>query len=43
MVARDSVFDDLAKAKYDPELLEIPGMLTNKKATTFDPSKFEDT
>jgi DNA end-binding protein Ku len=43
MVSDDSVFDGLAKAKYDPELLEIAGMLIDKKVTTFDPSKFEDT
>ena len=43
MVAEDSVFEGLTKAKYDPELLEIAGMLIDKKVTTFDPSKFEDT
>ncbi|WP_446720253.1 non-homologous end joining protein Ku [Mesorhizobium sp. 113-3-9] len=43
MVSEDSVFDGLTKAKYDPELLEIAGMLIDKKVTTFDPSKFEDT
>ncbi|WP_407067870.1 Ku protein [Mesorhizobium sp. M8A.F.Ca.ET.213.01.1.1] len=43
MVSENSVFHDLSKAKYDPELLEIAGMLIDKKVTTFDPSKFEDT
>lgn len=43
MVLQDSVFDGLTKAKYDPELLEIAGMLIDKKVTTFEPSKFEDT
>ncbi|UVK49607.1 Ku protein (plasmid) [Mesorhizobium sp. AR07] len=43
MVSEESVFDGLTKAKYDPELLEIAGMLIDKKVTTFDPSKFEDT
>ncbi|BAV50990.1 non-homologous end joining protein Ku [Mesorhizobium sp. 113-1-2] len=43
MVSEDSVFDSMTKAKYDPELLEIAGMLIDKKVTTFDPSKFEDT
>ncbi|RUX91321.1 MULTISPECIES: Ku protein [unclassified Mesorhizobium] len=43
VVSADSVFDGLTKAKYDPELLEIAGMLIDKKVTTFDPSKFEDT
>ena len=43
MVAEDSVFEGLTKAKYDPELLEIAGMLIDKKVTTFDPSRFEDT
>ncbi|QKC85375.1 Ku protein [Mesorhizobium sp. NZP2077] len=43
MVSEDSVFDGLTMAKYDPDLLEIAGMLIDKKVTTFDPSKFEDT
>ena len=43
MVSQDSVFDGLRTQKYDPELLEIAGMLIDKKLTTFDPSKFEDT
>lgn len=43
MVSEDSVFGGLTKAKYDPELLDIAGMLIDKKVTTFDPSKFEDT
>ncbi|QND68893.1 Ku protein [Mesorhizobium loti] len=43
MVSENSVFDGLTKAKYDPELLEIAGMLIDKKVTAFDPSKFADT
>lgn len=43
MVPENSVFDGLKKQDYDPELLEIAGMLIDKKVTTFDPSKFEDT
>lgn len=43
MVSVESVFGGLTGAKYDPELLEIAGMLVDKKVTTFDPSKFEDT
>ncbi|WP_348625832.1 MULTISPECIES: Ku protein [unclassified Mesorhizobium] len=43
MVSESTVFDGLAKQKYDPDLLEIAGMLIDKKVTTFDPSKFEDT
>lgn len=43
MISADSVFDSLKKQKYDPELLEIAGLLIDKKVTTFDPSKFEDT
>lgn len=37
-----SVFDGFPTGKQDPELLEIAGMLIDKKLTTFDPSKFED-
>ncbi|MBZ9674306.1 Ku protein [Mesorhizobium sp. ES1-1] len=43
MVPETSVFGGLKKQEYDPELLEIAGMLIDKKVTTFDPSKFEDT
>ncbi|WP_352558395.1 hypothetical protein [Mesorhizobium caraganae] len=43
MVSENTVFNGLTKQKYDPDLLEIAGMLIDKKATTFDPSKFEDT
>jgi len=43
MVSEDSVFKDIKKTEYDPELLEIAGMLIDKKITKFDPSKFEDT
>ncbi|TIW53179.1 MAG: Ku protein, partial [Mesorhizobium sp.] len=37
------VFDDLKSPKYDQDLLEIAGLLIDKKVTKFDPSKFEDT
>ena len=43
MVSEDSVFKDIKKTEYDPELLETAGMLIDKKITKFDPSKFEDT
>jgi DNA end-binding protein Ku len=43
MVSEGSVFDGLKQPKYDPDLLEIAGLLIDKKVTTFDPSKFEDT
>ncbi|RWC28422.1 Ku protein [Mesorhizobium sp.] len=43
MTSEDSVFKDIKKTDYDPELLEIAGMLIDKKVTKFDPSKFEDT
>ncbi|CDX22522.1 conserved hypothetical protein [Mesorhizobium sp. ORS 3324] len=42
MVSEASVFEGLDKQDYDPDLLEIAGLLIDKKATTFDPSKFED-
>ncbi|MCV3210029.1 Ku protein [Mesorhizobium sp. YC-39] len=43
MVSEESVFGDLKKQTYDEELLDIAGMLIDKKVTTFDPSNFEDT
>ncbi|MBZ9991207.1 Ku protein [Mesorhizobium sp. BH1-1-5] len=43
MVSERSVFDDLKSPKYDKDLLEIAGLLIDKKVTKFDPSKFEDT
>jgi DNA end-binding protein Ku len=39
----DAVFDELKKVKTDAEMIEIAELLIDKKATTFDPSKFEDT
>ncbi len=42
MIAEDSVFEGIPTGKQDPELLEIAGLLIDKKLTTFDPSKFED-
>jgi DNA end-binding protein Ku len=42
MAEAGSVFDDIPTGKQDPELLEIAGMLIDKKLTTFDPSTFED-
>ncbi|ESZ24797.1 MULTISPECIES: Ku protein [unclassified Mesorhizobium] len=43
MTSEDTVFDDVKSAKYDSDLLEIAGLLIDKKVTKFDPSKFEDT
>ena len=43
MVSERSVFGDLKSPKYDKDLLEIAGLLIDKKVTKFDPSKFEDT
>ncbi|MDX8526978.1 Ku protein [Mesorhizobium sp. MSK_1335] len=43
MVSESSVFDDLKVPKYHKDLLEIAGLLIDKKVTKFDPSKFEDT
>ena len=43
MVSESSVFDDLKNPKYDKDLLEIAGLLIDKKVTKFEPSKFEDT
>lgn len=37
-----SVFEGIPTGKQDPELLEIAGMLIDKKLTDFDPSMFED-
>jgi len=43
MISESSVFDDIKSPKYDEDLLEIAGLLIDKKLTKFDPSKFEDT
>ncbi|RUW87807.1 Ku protein [Mesorhizobium sp. M7A.F.Ca.US.010.02.1.1] len=43
MTSEDTVFDDVKSPKYDADLLEIAGLLIDKKVTKFDPSKFEDT
>jgi len=43
MISESSVFGDLKSPKYDEDLLEIAGLLIDKKVTKFDPSKFEDT
>ncbi|MDX8538567.1 Ku protein [Mesorhizobium abyssinicae] len=43
MIPEKTVFDDLKSPKYDQDLLEIAGLLIDKKVTRFDPSKFEDT
>lgn len=43
MIPEKAVFDDLKSPKYDQDLLEIAGLLIDKKVTRFDPSKFEDT
>ncbi|PBB95377.1 Ku protein [Mesorhizobium sp. WSM3862] len=43
MVSEATVFEGLKKQDYEADLLEIAGLLIDKKATKFDPSKFEDT
>lgn len=42
MADAQSVFDGIPTGKQDADLLEIAGLLIDKKLTTFDPSKFED-
>jgi DNA end-binding protein Ku len=42
MADEGSVFEGIPTGKQDPELLEIAGVLIDKKLTEFDPSKFED-
>lgn len=42
MADKGSVFEGIPTGKQDPELLEITGVLIDKKLTEFDPSKFED-
>ena len=42
VVSESSVFDDLPTGKQDKELMEIAGLLIDKKLTTFDTSDFED-
>jgi DNA end-binding protein Ku len=43
VVPAESAFKDLIDRKVDPEMLEIAGMLIDKKVTTFDPTKLKDT
>lgn len=43
MISEQSVFADIKKIEYDPDLTEIASLLIDKKVTKFDPSKFEDT
>ncbi len=43
IITAKSVFGDLTDRSVDPEMLEIAGLLIDKKVTTFDPSKFKDT
>lgn len=43
MISEKSVFEGIPKGKQDADLLEIAGLLIDKKLTKFDPSKFEDT
>lgn len=42
MADASSVFDGIPTGKQDADLLEIAGLLIDKKLTKFDPSKFED-
>lgn len=42
MAEAGSVFDGIPTGKQDADLLEIAGLLIDKKLTKFDPSKFED-
>ncbi len=42
VVPASKVFGDLEDVKIDPEMTEIASLLIDKKATHFDPSKFED-
>lgn len=42
MVAEKSVFDGIPTGKQDKDLMEIAGLLIDKKLTKFDPSHFED-
>ncbi|WP_367142393.1 Ku protein [Mesorhizobium sp.] len=43
MISEQSVFADIKKVEYDADLIEIASLLIDKKVTSFDPSKFEDT
>ena len=43
VVSERSSFDDLKIGKADPDMMEIAGLLIDKKAGKFEPSKFEDT
>ena len=42
MVSEKSLFKDLPTGKQDADLLEIAGLLIDKKRTRFDPAAFED-
>jgi DNA end-binding protein Ku len=42
MAEAGSVFDGIPTGNQDADLLEIAGLLIDKKLTKFDPSKFED-
>jgi DNA end-binding protein Ku len=42
IVSEKEAFDDIPTGKQDKDLLEIAGLLIDKKRTKFDPSKFED-
>ncbi len=43
VVSEASLFRGLSKAKTDPEMVDFASLLIDKKATKFDPGKFEDT
>ena len=42
MISEKSVFNDIKTAKPDAEMMEIAGLLIDKKKGKFDPTKFED-
>jgi len=42
MISEKSVFDGIKTGKPDEEMMEIAGLLIDKKKGKFDPSKFED-
>jgi len=43
VISEKSAFGGLSKTKTDHEMVEFASLLIDKKATTFDPSEFEDT
>jgi DNA end-binding protein Ku len=43
VVAASSAFEGLKKRKVDKDMAEIASMIIDKKKTSFDPGKFEDT